>query len=70
MRTELEAFREFFDSMGVSFSESRVSSRYKGGSVLSVSQAHFHFDEQGRFRGVEADEMGDFEARETALPLI
>jgi len=71
MKTEIEEFKQFFKRYGVScgghkyhpdICSNRVSQNTE--ILITVAQAHFHFDKAGKYLGVEADEMGGFDARE------
>lgn len=57
--TDLYKFNEFYKKMGVAFSQ------WENGEVtiVTVAQAHFRFDKDGKYVGVEADEMGGFQER-------
>lgn len=69
--TEYEEFAAFFRRMGIEFvrvknmfpdcrhGQEPVESIY----LLSVSQAHFCFDENEKYIGVVSDETGHFEPR-------
>lgn len=65
--TDLLRFEEFFKSMGV---EHEIATRMEsfahpqyGVSCILVSQAIFWFDVDGKYVGVEDDEMGHFRPR-------
>lgn len=69
---EYDKFKEFFTEYGVVFEERDVQDLpkdiefdyFNGKIVLSVAQAHFHFDsENGEYIGVLWDEMGRFDKR-------
>ena len=71
--TEMEQFKKFFKSFGVTFSmgfDDSPSPHYVRGPknpiwVVSVSQAHFYFDKKTRvYLGVKDDEMGNYYPRE------
>jgi hypothetical protein len=68
---ELQRFVQFFDAQGVVYTlwqDCRSRPVNKLGvlarcHVLTVAQAHFIFDYEGHYLGVEQDEMGGFDAR-------
>ena len=65
---EIDEFKKFFKDKGVKFREWSLNNiEYKGVNptchIITVSQAHFHFDEKGRYVGVEDDEMGGWHER-------
>lgn len=60
--TDLEEFKVFFDCMGVAY---RVSNDFvTKGHFVTVAQAIFIFDKDGRYIQVEDDEMGGVYPRE------
>lgn len=62
--TELEQFRTFFLNQGVTFEESKYDWKCSPAIWLTVAQAHFIFDVNGNYLGVDPDEMGSFKPKE------
>lgn len=74
--TEMDEFARFFEKMGVSYTDWRVDTvtgkkktkrswnMAHGYHAITVAQAHFLFDKNCKYVGVQADEMGGFEPRE------
>ena len=76
--TDFEKFKAFFKERGVLFfaykgAGTTYASTENGhtwlthGAKISVSQAHFVFDENESFIGTVADEMGYFEERKVGI---
>ena len=62
--SSLDEFKAFFELHGVQFAHGDDEIDGIKFHVLSVSQAHFYFSGfTGKFLGVLADEMGDFEPK-------
>ena len=64
---ELEQFKAFFKLMGVTYTEWDASDDFKEHGedrVLSVAQAHFKFDDCGKYIGAQDDEMGNWYPKE------
>ena len=68
--SDYKKFIGFFQGMGVEMSSwPRADMKAQGDEpklyryAISVSQAHFMFDKDGRYLGVLADEMGHFDKR-------
>lgn len=72
--SELGRFQAFFDEMGVVYEVYRDSRNHRildretlaRCHVLTAGQSHFLFDLDGRYLGVEQDEMGGFFPRRPA----
>jgi len=61
-KSDREEFKAFFDRMGVVYEDETGCSSKHGDSYLSAGQGIFWFRD-GRYTGVEWDEMGSFDAR-------
>ena len=61
MKTEYEMFEEFFRTMGVEYSIFKWD--IVETNCISVTQAHFLFDRNGNFMGVQPDEHGNFQEK-------
>lgn len=54
--SELHQFINFFDLMGVAYSRWVPDSQDE--EIITVAQAHFHFEPNGEYAKVVDDEMG------------
>ena len=57
---ELLEFQSFFNKHGVTFDKWKD----EGHIILTVAQAHFHFDKNGNYLGAKDDEMSGWFPKE------